>query len=119
MIQHVSLEVREADTDACVRFWGLLGFAEVEPPGTLQGVSRWVERAGTQIHLLFTEDPTVPPGGHVAVVTEVHEATLNRLRDAGFDPEPRTEHWGAPRAFVRCPAGHRVELMAAPPPATA
>ena len=29
MIQHVALEVREADVDACVAFWGLLGFARV------------------------------------------------------------------------------------------
>ena len=119
MIQHVTLEVRPADADACVRFWGLVGFDEVAPPGRLGEVSRWVERRATQIHLLLTDAPVAPPEGHVAVVTDVHEATLNRLRDAGFDPEPRTEHWGAPRAFVRCPAGHRVELMAAPPPASA
>ena len=118
MIQHVALEVRRADTDACVRFWSLLGFEEVEPPGRLNEIARWVERRGTQVHLLFSDEPVVPPEGHVAVGSDVHEATLNRLRDAGFDPEPRTEHWGAPRAFVRCPAGHRVEVMAAPPPAT-
>jgi hypothetical protein len=35
---------------------------------------------------------------------------------SGFDPEPRQEHWGAPRSFVRDPAGNRVELMSAPPP---
>jgi catechol 2,3-dioxygenase-like lactoylglutathione lyase family enzyme len=42
--------------------------------------------------------------------------TLEALRRAGFEPEPRREHWGAPRCFVRDPAGHRVEIMAAPPP---
>lgn len=116
MIQHVSLEVREADADACVRFWGLLGFTEVDVPSeALRGSTRWVERAGTQIHLLLTEKPVAPPQGHVAVVADGYAATLDALRDAGFSPEPRTEHWGAARAFVRDPAGHRVEVMERPP----
>ena len=116
MIQHVSVEVREADTDAEVAFWALLGFTEVEPPGTLGGSTRWVERERTQVHLLFTEDPVVPRGGHVAVVAPGdHGETLARLAAAGFDADPRKEHWGAPRAFVRTPAGHRVEVMARPP----
>lgn len=115
MIQHVALEVREAEAEACVRFWALLGFEEVEPPGRLGEVSRWVQREGTQVHLLLTDDPVAPPQGHVAVVAPDHDAALARLRDAGFAPEPREEHWGAPRAFVRDPAGHRVEVMARPP----
>jgi catechol 2,3-dioxygenase-like lactoylglutathione lyase family enzyme len=116
MIQHVSLEVREEDAEACVAFWVLLGFREVDPPGRLGEITRWVERAGTQIHLLLTSDPVAPPQGHAAVVADDYDATLDRLRGAGFDPDPRTEHWGAPRSFVRDPAGHRVEVMAEPPP---
>ena len=115
MLQHVALETAEADADALVAFWVLLGFAEVEPPPGLRERSRWVERAGTQVHLLLTEEPVAPPAGHAAVVVDDHEATLARLREAGFEPDPRTEHWGAPRAFVRAPGGHRVELMARPP----
>jgi ubiquinone/menaquinone biosynthesis C-methylase UbiE len=38
------------------------------------------------------------------------------LRDAGFDVEDTRELWGEPRAFAIAPGGHRVELMAAPPP---
>ena len=41
-LQHVALEVREADTDAEVAFWALLGFEEVAPPEGLIGTSRWV-----------------------------------------------------------------------------
>ena len=116
MIHHVALEIREGDADACVAFWALLGFAEVEPPLTLRERSRWVERGGTQIHLLFADaEPVSPPEGHVAVVAPDYDAALERLRSAGFAPDPRTEHWGAPRCFVRDPAGHRVEVMAAPP----
>ena len=116
MIHHVALEVAEAEADRDVAFWALLGFAEVEPPGTLRSTSRWVERRGTQVHLLFAEAaPAVPPEGHVAVVAEGYDATLERLREAGFAPEAHREHWGAPRSFVTSPAGHRVEIMAAPP----
>ena len=115
MIQHVSLEVREGDADADAAFWALLGFTEVEPPGTLGEVSRWLQRGTDQIHLLLTERPVAPPAGHVAIVATDHAATLARLRDAGHEVEPHPEHWGAPRAFVRSPAGHLVEVMARPP----
>jgi len=115
MLQHVSLEVRLDDAPACVEFWRLLGFGRVEPPGTLASIATWVERDGTQIHLLHHDDPTVPPAGHVAVVVEDYDATVERLREHGFEPEPRPEQWGAKRSFVRDPAGHRVELMERPP----
>lgn len=115
MIQHIALEVREADVAACVRFWALLGFEAVDPPATLAARSAWVQARGTQIHLLFAPEPVVPAQGHVAVVAADYEATLGALRSAGFEPEPRSEHWGSPRAFVRCPAGHRVEVMSFAP----
>jgi catechol 2,3-dioxygenase-like lactoylglutathione lyase family enzyme len=115
VIGHVALEVRRDDAGECERFWALLGFARVEPPASLRDRTVWVERHGTQIHLLFADDPVTMPEGHVAVVAGDYDATLEALRDGGFAPEPRTEHWGSPRAFVRCPAGHRVEVMAFPP----
>ena len=116
ILQHVALETRPDDAGAAVRFWALLGFAEVVAPGSLAQRSRWVERDGVQVHLLLTGDPVAPPSGHVALALgDAYEATLERLRAAGFAPEPREEHWGSPRSFVRAPGGHRVELMAAPP----
>jgi len=117
VIQHVSLEARPADADACLAFWALLGFAEVQPPEALRDRTRWAQRAGTQIHLLLSDAPVVPPAGHVAVAAGDYDAAVAALRAAGFAPEPRPEHWGAPRCFVRDPAGHRVEVMSAPPPA--
>jgi catechol 2,3-dioxygenase-like lactoylglutathione lyase family enzyme len=119
VIQHVALETREGDAEAEVRFWALLGFTEVDPPEALRNRSRWVERAGTQVHVMFAEAPVAPPDGHVAVVAEDYDATVTALRDGGFEPRPREEHWGAARAFVRSPAGHRVELMARAPGAGA
>jgi catechol 2,3-dioxygenase-like lactoylglutathione lyase family enzyme len=76
----------------------------------------WLQRDGTQVHLMFVEDdPVVPPSGHLAVVVDDYDAALAALLEAGHEPEPRREHWGSPRCFVRDPAGHRVEVMAFPP----
>lgn len=116
-LQHVSLEIRAGDVEAEVRFWGLLGFGPVEPPGRLGERSAWVQAGGSQIHLLFATDPVVAREGHVAVVAADYAPTLQRLSQAGIEIDERTAHWGARRCFVRSPAGHRVELMAAPPAA--
>jgi hypothetical protein len=115
MLQHVTIEVRPADVEACVGFYALLGFERVEPPPSLAGRATWVERAGTQIHLMGVDDPVVPPKGHHAVLVDDYDGTVSALRDAGFDPEPRREHWGAARSFVTGPAGQRVEVMAGSP----
>lgn len=117
MIVHVALETAPADAAAATSFWQELGFVLVDPPPTLADRAAWLERRGTQIHLLWTDHPTAQPDGHVAVVVTDYAATLDRLRAAGHDVAPRTEHWGSPRTFVWAPGGHRVELMAAPPAA--
>jgi catechol 2,3-dioxygenase-like lactoylglutathione lyase family enzyme len=115
VIAHVAVEVREEDVDACLRFWALLGFEPVPAPPALAARSTWVQAGPTQIHLLHAREPVVAPEGHVAVVVGDYAATLEALRDAGFEPAVRREYWGSPRAFVRCPAGHRVEVMAFAP----
>jgi catechol 2,3-dioxygenase-like lactoylglutathione lyase family enzyme len=115
VLQHVALETARGDGPAALQFWRLLGFEPVDPPSLLRERAGWVQRGETQIHLLWSDEPVAPPEGHAAVVVDHYERTLERLREAGYDPEPRTAHWGAPRAFVRAPGGHRVELMAAPP----
>jgi catechol 2,3-dioxygenase-like lactoylglutathione lyase family enzyme len=115
VIQHVALETARSDAEAAGAFWRLLGFEPVDPPEALRDRADWLQKDGTQVHLLWSERPVAAPEGHVAVVLDDYDATLERLRAAGHEVDPRTEHWGAPRAFVRAPGGHRVELMAAPP----
>jgi catechol 2,3-dioxygenase-like lactoylglutathione lyase family enzyme len=112
MIHHVALETRKADAEACVAFFAVLGFARADPPPTLRERAVWLARGTQQIHLLLTDDPVVPPNGHVAVVADDYEATIARLGDV----DHRAEHWGSPRCFARDPAGHVVEVMAFPPP---
>jgi catechol 2,3-dioxygenase-like lactoylglutathione lyase family enzyme len=116
MLQHVSLEVPAADAEASVEFWRLLGFERVAAPEPIAGFVTWVERQGTQIHLLHTDEATVPALGHPAVVVDDFDAVLNALAAAGHEVQETRELWGARRAFAVAPGGHRVELMAAPPP---
>jgi catechol 2,3-dioxygenase-like lactoylglutathione lyase family enzyme len=116
-IHHVALPVGRDDVAAEVAFWALLGFSVVEPPATLRERATWVQAPdGTQIHLLYAAGGAVAArSGHVAIVAPAFDATLTALAAAGHPPEPRTAHWGAPRAYVESPSGHLVELMAAPP----
>jgi len=80
MLQHVALEVRREDVAACLAFWRLLGFAQVEPPETLRERAAWVQNGPTQIHLLYVADPVTPPEGHAAVVAPDYERVLADLR---------------------------------------
>jgi len=114
MLHHVGIEVAPDDVERSVELWEVLGFEWVEPPPTLSEYV-WLERKGTQVHLMPTGSPTVPPRGHTAIVVADFEATVAALAERGFEVERRREHWGAPRAIVIAPGGHRVELMAAPP----
>jgi hypothetical protein len=114
VLHHVGIEVAPADVEAAVGFFELLGFEQVEPPATLREFT-WLEREGTQVHLMPEEEPTVPSPGHFAVVVADFCAAVTRVRQAGFEIEPKREHWGQPRALAIAPGGQRVELMAAPP----
>jgi len=114
VLHHVGIEVAPADVEAAVGFFELIGFSRIESPPTLSEFT-WLEREGTQVHLMPTEEPTVPSPGHMAVVVEDFDGTVERLRQRGLEVEPKREHWGEPRALAIAPGGHRVELMAAPP----
>lgn len=117
MLHHVGIEVAPADIERTVEFFATLGFAQVEPPAALAEGFTWLERGGTQVHLMHEENPTVPSRAHLAVVTPDLEASLARLHDQGFETRPGRRHWGKPRAHAVAPGGHRVELMAAAPAA--
>ena len=116
MLQHVTLELRRDDWPAAKAFWSIVGFEEVEPPGTLGERSAWVERKR------HADPPPVAgrPGGRRPRVTPRSWWTTGTpsspgSSDEGYEVNERPRHWGAARCFVRAPGGHRVELMAAPP----
>jgi catechol 2,3-dioxygenase-like lactoylglutathione lyase family enzyme len=118
MLQHVSIEVPPDELERMIEFWGLIGFERVDSPEELGSSIVWLEREGTQVHLISTEGHTAPALGHAAVVVPDHADAKARLRKAGFEVEDARQLWGADRAFALAPGGHRVELMAAPPPAS-
>ena len=93
-----------------------IGFAAIEAPAALGEWVLWFERAGTQVHLIKVETPAVPELGHAAFVAPDFETNVATLRERGFEVEEARELWGEQRAFVSTPGGHRIELMAAPPP---
>lgn len=115
MIQHVGLEVRADQLDACLAFWALLGWQEVPVPQGIGDHGRWVARDGFQVHLLLVDEPVASPANHVALVEPDLDAIVDRLVAAGHEHLERTPYWGARRIFTRSPAGHRVELMTAAP----
>jgi catechol 2,3-dioxygenase-like lactoylglutathione lyase family enzyme len=115
MLHHVSLEVPPGEVERTVTFWELVGFERVEAPEAIAPYVTWLEREGHQIHLIHTDAATAPSLGHAAVIATDFDATVRRLRDGGFEVEEARELWGERRAFAIAPAGHRVELMAAPP----
>lgn len=115
MLHHVALEVSPQLMPDEIRFWTAAGFVEVPVPDALGDGYTWFELGGTQIHLMNTDDPVVPATGHVAVVAPDFDVTVERLREAGFEVRPGRELWGEKRAKALTPAGHTVELMAAPP----
>jgi hypothetical protein len=117
VLQHVSLEVPPDQVLRTVEFWSLLGFQPTKAPEPIAPFVTWLQRDGTQIHLIHTEDATAPQLGHSAVVVEDFDAGVERLRDAGFEFEEAQELWGARRGFAIAPGDHKVELMASPPPA--
>jgi len=115
MLHHVGIEVMPEDVDRSIEFWQALDFVLVEPPATLRELT-WLEREGTQIHLMPTEDVLLTQSPHVAVVAPEFERAIANLLELGFEVEYRRKHWGAERAYAITPSGHVVEVMAAPPP---
>lgn len=114
-LHHVSIEVLPDDLGRFGELLEVIGFERIEAPPALGGAIPWYERERSQVHLIPTEAAVVPTLGHAAFAAPDFDADLARLRERGFEVEDHRELWGARRAFVIAPGGHRVELMEAPP----
>lgn len=115
-LHHVSLEISPEDVERTVELWTILGFRRLEAPEAIAEYVTWLERGPNQIHLIHTPQAGIPQLGHAAVVTADLDGTISALTGAGFEFEESRELWGERRGFATAPGGHRVELMAAPPP---
>ena len=117
MLHHVSLEVPPGEADRLGEALELIGFERIAAPQALGDAVLWFGRAGTQVHLIVTDGATAPLLGHAAFAVDDFDATIAALRERGFEFEESRELWGERRGFLLAPGGHRMELMAAPPPA--
>jgi len=115
VLHHVSIEIHPDELARAVEFFELIGFVRVEAPAPIAEHVYWVERDGTQIHLIRTSEPAIQHLGHPAFVAPDFERTVAAITDAGFDFEEHRELWGERRGFATLPGGQKVELMAAPP----
>ena len=118
MLHHVSIEVHPDAAERVLEFLGLIGFEGVRAPDAIAEYVDWVEHDGTQVHLIRTPEPAVQLLGHPAFVAPDFEATVAAVTGAGFEYEESRELWGERRGFATLPGGQKVELMAAPPPAS-
>lgn len=119
MLHHVSIEIHPEHLARTKEFFELIGFVGVEAPAPIAEYVYWVERDGTQIHLINTPEPATQHLGHPAFVAPDFEKTVAAVRGAGFEFEEHDELWGERRGFATLPGGQKVELMAAPPPRAA
>jgi hypothetical protein len=119
VLHHVSIEVRPDDGERVLEFLEMIGFERVEAPAEISEYVDWVEREGTQVHLIRTPEPAIQQLGHPAFVAPDFESTVAAVLDAGFEFDESRELWGERRGFATLPGGQKVELMAAPPPASA
>jgi len=119
VLHHVSIEVHPDAAGRVLEFLGLIGFERVDAPGEIADYVDWVEREGTQVHLIRTPEPAVQHLGHPAFVAPDFEPTVAAVTAAGFEFDDSRELWGERRGFATLPGGQKVELMAAPPPRTA
>ena len=56
MIQHATREVVPTQLDACIDFYGEIGFTRVPQPAPLEGRAVWLEHRQSQIHLMPKAD---------------------------------------------------------------
>jgi catechol 2,3-dioxygenase-like lactoylglutathione lyase family enzyme len=111
-LQHVSVQVPAQRLEECARFYAeVLGMERIP---NLAGAAWFRFGDGDHVHLL--EGPgAAQSSAHMALVVDDLEATLERARAHGAEPRQSDDLWGAPRWFLRDPAGNRVEIFPRPP----
>ena len=116
MLHHISIEGQPDDAERFGELLTAIGFARVDAPEALGDAVLWFGRKGTQVHLIVTEAATAPLLGHAAFAVDDFDEAVAAVRSLGHEFEESRQLWGERRGFVLAPSGHRIELMAAPPP---
>jgi hypothetical protein len=105
VLHHVSIEVHPDAAERVLEFLGLIGFEPVAAPGEIAEYVDWVEREGTQVHLIRTPEPAVQHLGHPAFVAPDYESTVAAVTGAGFEFAESRRLWGERRGFATLPGG--------------
>lgn len=112
-LQHASVQIPADMLAACSAFYtSVLGMRGVP---NLAGIAWFEFGDGDHVHLLAGEAASASVA-HFAIQVDDLADTLDRCRAMGLDPSRGEDLWGAPRWFVRDPAGNLVELFDTPPP---
>lgn len=113
-LQHASVQVPAGLLGETADFYEhVIGMTRIP---SLAGRAWFTFGDGDHVHLL--EGPGASGSrAHFAVQVEALEPVLESVRARGQEPEEGRNLWGAPRWFVRDPAGNLVELFETPPPA--
>jgi catechol 2,3-dioxygenase-like lactoylglutathione lyase family enzyme len=114
-LQHASVQVPRGLLETTADFYEhVLGLRRIP---NLAGLAWFSFGDGDHVHLL--EGPGAADSrAHFALQVEALAPVLDAVRAGGQEPEPGSDLWGAPRWFVRDPAGNLVELFETPPPPT-
>jgi lactoylglutathione lyase len=113
---------RVLDLDRSVAFYEHLGFEELRRvPIRNEAVNAFLGLPGDGARLELTynigrEEPyDIGSGyGHIAITVDDLDATLERLRGEGIEPEKppyRVREGGSRICFVRDPDGYRIEII--------
>ena len=97
--------------DACIRFYTeVLGMRQIDNPAA----RAWFT-FGDREHVHLLEGPAQPSAAHFALQVGDLDAVLATARAHGADPQRQRELWGAPRWYLRDPAGNQIEVFQTPP----
>jgi catechol 2,3-dioxygenase-like lactoylglutathione lyase family enzyme len=114
-IDHVQLAAPAGCEAAARVFYGeLLGLEELPKPHALSARGGVWFRAGAQELHLGVEEPFVAARkAHPGLVVDDLDELSDRLRAAGFEPQPDDAIAGIARVFVHDPFGNRLEVRQA------
>jgi glyoxylase I family protein len=107
-IHHVAINV--SDLDAALAFYvDVLGLTLRTDRPELDIRGSWLDAGGEQVHLV-ERDPPAFEGQHFALLVEDLDGVIDELRGRGVKVTDAVAVGTARQAFLRDPAGNRLEL---------
>ena len=114
-IDHVQVAAPPGCEEAARAFYGgVLGLEELPKPEPLQARGGcWFKAGAQELHVGVEEQFAPARKAHPGLLVDDLPALEERLRAAGFEPQPDESLPGARRSHVADPFGNRLELRQA------